>query len=107
MTGLQPETPDASTSERSESGRTARLRVAEAARVAVRQAIEPGVADGIAAALRESSLEAGTEVRDMAFGMARPLLAEACERPAGHGGTVEAGGRTYRKADATTGLSLV
>ena len=38
--------------------------------------------------------------------MARLILAEAYERPADHGGTVEAGGRTYRKADATTGRAM-
>ena len=53
MTGLQPETPDANTSERNETGRTAMLRVAEAAHVAARHIIELGVADEVAAALRE------------------------------------------------------
>ena len=38
--------------------------------------------------------------------MARPFLAETCERPAGHGGTVEVDGRTYRKADATRGRAM-
>ena len=121
MTGLQPETPDASTSERNGTGRAARLLVAEAARAAAsmsrllvaeaaraaaRHVMESGVVDGIAAALRESPLEAETEVRDMAFIMARLILAEAYERPAGHGGTVEAGGETCRKADATTGRAM-
>ena len=64
MTGLQPETPNASTSERNETDRTARLRVAEAARTAARHVMEPGVVDEVAVALRERSLEAG--VRDMA-----------------------------------------
>ena len=74
--------------------------------MAARHIIEPGVADVVAAALRESSLEAEAEVRDMGFGIARLVLAAAYERLDDHGETVEVDGETYRKAGATTGRAM-
>ena len=106
MTGLQPETPDANTSERDAAEKTADRFVAEAARAVAGHAIGTGVAAEIAARCRGSPLEAEIALRDILFIAGREVLANTYERPAGHGGTVEAGGETYRKTAATTGRAM-
>ena len=79
MTGLQPETPDASTSGRDAADRTADRFIAEAVRTVSRHAIGSGVAAEVAARYRGSPLDAEVALRDILFIVGRDVLAEAFE----------------------------
>ena len=106
MTGLQPETPDANTSERDAADRTADRFAMDAARAVAGHVIGSGVAAEVAARCRGSPLDAEIALRDILFIAGREVLAETFGQLDDYGGTVEAGGETYRKADATTGRAM-
>ena len=103
LCGGLPETPDASTSERDAAEKTADRFVAEAARAVAGHAIGSGVAAEIAARCRGSPLDAEIALRDILFSAGREVLAETFGQLDDYGGTVEAGGETFRKTAATTG----
>ncbi len=111
MESLHPETPVANIDDGGgESVATAAERLAKAGAALAGRAAEAGLAADVAALYRDDPLRAEAAFRDMVFGMARSVLADAFETPGDRGDSVEAGGRTCRRAGhrpSGTGASLV
>lgn len=65
---------------------------------------EIGLAKNVAALSREGPLQAEAAFRDMVFGVARSVLANAFEALDGHRPSLVAEGRTHRRAEVAPGL---
>ncbi len=106
MESLQPATSIANICDGSESVTAARDGLTKAGVALVERAAEIGLAENVAALFRDDPLQAEAAFRDMVFGLARSVLADAFETLDDHGEAVEAGGRTYRKAEVTPGRAM-
>ncbi len=78
----------------------------ESGRALVERAAEIGLAENVAALYRDDPLEAEGAVRDMVFGMARSVLADAFAALDDHGPSLQVDGRAYRKAEVTPGHAM-
>ncbi len=103
MESLHPETPVANIRGGGESVTAARERLAKAGGALAGRAAGVGLAADTAALYRDDPPRAGAAFRDMVFGMARPVLAEASGALDGHGDTAGADGGTYRRVEVTPG----
>ncbi len=107
MESLQPETPVANIDDGGgESVAAAAERLAKAGAALAGRAAEAGLAADVAALCRDDPLRAEAAFRDMVFGMARSVLADAFETPGDRGDSAGASGRTCRRAGATPGRAM-
>ncbi len=106
MKSLQPEASIANIDDGSGSVAAAQVRLTEAGIALVERAAEIGLAGNVATLYRDDPLKAEAAFRDMVFGLARSVLKGAFEALDGHGPSLEANGRTYRKAEVTPGRAM-
>ncbi|MYF88569.1 MAG: hypothetical protein F4186_03910, partial [Boseongicola sp. SB0676_bin_33] len=106
MKSLQPEASIANIDDGSGPVAAAQARLTEAGIALVERAAEIGLAGNVATLYRDDPLKAEAAFRDMVFGLARSVLKGAFEALDGHGPSLEADGRTYRKADVTPGRAM-
>lgn len=106
MKSLHPETPVANICDGGGSVTAAEERLAKAGVALVERAAEIGLAGNVATLYRDDPLKAEAAFRDMVFGFARSVLKGAFEALDSHGPSLEAGGRTYRKAEVTPGRAM-
>jgi len=106
MKSLQPEASIANICDGGESVAAAEERLTKAGVALVERAAEVGLAEDVAALYRDDPLKAEAAFRDMVFDMARSVLADAFEALDGHGPSLEADGRTYRRAEVTPGRAM-
>ncbi len=106
MESLQPENPIANIDDGRGSVATAMDGLTKAGVALVERAAEIGLAENVAALYRDDPLEAEGAVRDMVFGMARSVLADAFAALDDHGPSLQVDGRAYRKAEVTPGHAM-
>ncbi len=106
MESLQPENPIANIDDARGSVATAMDGLTKAGVALVERAAEIGLAENVAALYRDDPLEAEGAVRDMVFGMARSVLADAFAALDDHGPSLQVDGRAYRKAEVTPGHAM-
>ena len=105
MESLHPEALIANIDEEGGAA-AARESLAAAGAALIERAAALGLAERTATLCRHDPLEAGGALRDMVFGMARSVPEDAFGALDGHGPSLEAGGRTYRRAEATPGRAM-
>ena len=103
---LQPENPIANIDDGHGSVAAAMDGLTKAGVALVERAAEIGLAENVAALYRNDPLEAESAVRDMIFGMARSILADAFAALDDHGPSLQVDDRTYRKAEVTPGRAM-
>ncbi len=106
MESLHPESPIANIDCGIKPVEAARAGLAKAGVALIERAAEVGLAESVAALYRDDPLEAEGAVRDMVFGMARSVLADAFAALDDHGPSLQADDRTYRKAEVTPGRAM-
>ena len=112
MRKLQAETPLANTDPsdlndlNDEAMKNARERLSRAMGSLALAAADLGMAEDLAAMLRQDPLQAGTAFRDRFHELARTIPGDAFERVDDHGDTLEVAGRTCRKVEATKGRAM-
>ncbi len=106
MKSLQPEASIANIDDGSGPVAATQVRLTEAGIALVERAAETGLAGNVATLYRDDPLKAEAAFRDMVFGLARSVLKGAFEALDGHGPSLEANGRTYRKAEVTPGRAM-
>ena len=106
MESLHSESPIANIDDGIESVEAARASLTKAGVALVERAAEIGLAENVAALYRNDPLEAEGAVRDMVFGMARSILADAFAALEDHGPSLQVDDRTYRKAEVTPGRAM-
>ena len=106
MESLHSGSPIANIDDGIESVEAAKAGLTQAGVALVGRAAGIGLAENVAALYRNDPLEAESAVRDMIFGMARSILADAFAALDDHGPSLQVDGRTYRKAEVTPGRAM-
>ena len=108
MQNLQAEPPLANTalSDSDDIMEAAGDRVRRATNDVIRSDAARGMAGDVAVMFMQDPLKAELAFRDAIYGFARSVLCDAFERIDDHGDSLEVGGRTYRKVDATRGQAM-
>ncbi len=106
MTNVQIDASIAKNADGSVAVEATREALMEAGAALVKKATELGLAGDVAAMYRHDPLTAENQFRDMLFGVARTILADAFTALDDHGKTVKVEGKTYRKAAPTSGRAM-
>ena len=106
MQKLQAETLFANTDPKGEAIEEAQERLTQAVGSLVLAAAGTGMAVDLAAMFRQDPLKAEVVFRDRFNDLARSVLCDTFELIDDHGDSLEAGGETYRKVEASTGHAM-
>ena len=106
MQKLQAETPLANTALKDEVMAEAQERLAQAMGSLTLAAAGTGMAEDLAAMFRQDPLKAEIVFRDRFNDLARSVLRDTFELIDDHGVSLETGGETYRKIEASTGHAM-
>ena len=106
MQKLQAETPFANTDPKGEAMEEAQERLIQAVGSLILAAARTGMAEDLAAMYRQDPLTAEIVFRDRFNDLARSVLRDTFELIDDHGVSLEAGGETYRKVEASAGHAM-